>query len=763
MAACDGTKRKGGIGGEQDAQQPPQQPPAPGATNRASSPPARTFDEERLLVHQVRTASTLSTSGSSEDDEGQVQERRKSESSQSESPKSEQEITNEAGRSSKEDEGPGASQRQQLNDTTRRETEKVQARRDVHDDGGIKFGHQEQTQTLQEDDATRITPGHREDSSRNPMKGTGTKHLVKSESEDEASRAGTGRGRFLIRSERLRADDGLEGALNTVDADDDGERSRGGEEWMHLRSSSLLDDAGILPVPVPSTDSEISDMPPVTAVPESAISNGGAIGADIVTADVVYPVPLPVERPSSMSLSNVDVNDGEMPACGAALPTNRAAPTDTRPVTFPDLMAPNESMEAGMDSNNNIDAAASGEKKDSLDEFRRQRSATTSNTHILDGDGDWLRDIESDQEVNSSIQDGFSNRRTRSSDAYYQAGVSVLRKSAKARKSMTSSLSSMDKAARKLLHRESSATDQNEYARYASPCSNTASICATVAMETDGGPLLPRNPLPSTIEFVGGTSKPWVLSIHTDQKSLDKGLDVQAAQHVERQTYNSEVGAIAARAVYSPPRKHTTKNGGVCFTCLKTFTMFKRRAMHCRSCGVCICSNCSTTWTSIGLPSTFNIKNETSLRICGTCEWLSHAFRQALLSGQYDEAIALHATGNVNARSPFVNVKGETLYPIHCASLGGNTALLKWLVDEVFCPIMLSSVLEQNVRGSTSCLDTPLRTSKNRSVLDIAVGKQDVDMMQYLVVEKSMSVHDLKDHQSALLSLEAALRRLRGS
>jgi hypothetical protein len=61
------------------------------------------------------------------------------------------------------------------------------------------------------------------------------------------------------------------------------------------------------------------------------------------------------------------------------------------------------------------------------------------------------------------------------------------------------------------------------------------------------------------------------------------------------------------------------------------------------------------------IPDTYNIKKESLVNICKSCDWLCSAFRMALLSGSHDQAVAVHATGNVNLVTPFANVKGELL------------------------------------------------------------------------------------------------------
>jgi hypothetical protein len=76
-------------------------------------------------------------------------------------------------------------------------------------------------------------------------------------------------------------------------------------------------------------------------------------------------------------------------------------------------------------------------------------------------------------------------------------------------------------------------------------------------------------------------------------------------------------------------------------------------------------------------------------------------------------------------------------YPVHCAVLGGNVELLKWLVDEHCCPlrsIRISNGKQKDSAGSY----TPILTSKGRSLLGIALGNRNIGIVRYLVVEKRM-------------------------
>jgi hypothetical protein len=162
------------------------------------------------------------------------------------------------------------------------------------------------------------------------------------------------------------------------------------------------------------------------------------------------------------------------------------------------------------------------------------------------------------------------------------------------------------------------------------------------------------------------------------------------------------------------------------------------------------------------IPDTYNVKKESIINACRSCDWLSNAFRLALLRGDHDHAVSLVATGNVNLHTPFANVKGEMFYPVHCAVLGGNLDLLKFMVDENCCPI-------KSVRVSTSGKDpsnkyTPIVTSKGRSLLGIAMEGENLSIVRYLIVEKGLNLFGEKDltHDLLCRNFEKLLRLVPG-
>ena len=73
--------------------------------------------------------------------------------------------------------------------------------------------------------------------------------------------------------------------------------------------------------------------------------------------------------------------------------------------------------------------------------------------------------------------------------------------------------------------------------------------------------------------------------------------------------------------------------------------------------------------------------------------------------------------------------------------MGGNLALLKWLVEERRCPletICRSGDDQQQVRS-------PLRSSTQHTVLAIAAMRAHSDMIRYLVLEKKCRIDEITE------------------
>jgi FYVE zinc finger len=173
------------------------------------------------------------------------------------------------------------------------------------------------------------------------------------------------------------------------------------------------------------------------------------------------------------------------------------------------------------------------------------------------------------------------------------------------------------------------------------------------------GSVFPRSLLPSSVIFSESTNT-WVATVNTSQKALDCNNVEEGSRALRAFSVPSKKQAMCLAKAWAPPRMHPFQGNANCFICDVKFAVF-RRACHCRNCGVCVCSSCSVQWPSKMLPATYNIKRESVVNICKLCDWLCSAFRLALLQGDHDKAVALHATGNINLTTPFANVKGELL------------------------------------------------------------------------------------------------------
>ena len=275
---------------------------------------------------------------------------------------------------------------------------------------------------------------------------------------------------------------------------------------------------------------------------------------------------------------------------------------------------------------------------------------------------------------------------------------------------------------------------------------------------TIGSEIRPRVLLAATVYHNKATNF-WVATINTNQRGVAKNPE-RANKYLKAFSFATEQEARESAIVNAPPKMIPFNESPTCFCCKGKFAVF-RRAGHCRNCGVCVCNSCSVTWPAKLIPETYNLKSEANVKVCRSCNTLSLAFKRSLLHGDYDEAVALYRTGNVNLRTPFplANKKDESMYPIHCAAEGGNIQILRWLIDDHFCPIKVHMASKTNT-GIASMADSPIRTSKGRTVLSIAVESLKVDMMRYLVVELGISIYECKDLRPALSALEAALSAL---
>ena len=89
-------------------------------------------------------------------------------------------------------------------------------------------------------------------------------------------------------------------------------------------------------------------------------------------------------------------------------------------------------------------------------------------------------------------------------------------------------------------------------------------------------------------------------------------------------------------------------------------------------------------------------------------------------------------------------------FPIHCAVMGGNLDLVKWLVEVQDCPISVRTDPKSEMLLS-------VQTSKSRTLVDLAMtGRPKIDILGYLI-GKNLSVLDTKDPTLAPKTLQTLM------
>jgi hypothetical protein len=159
----------------------------------------------------------------------------------------------------------------------------------------------------------------------------------------------------------------------------------------------------------------------------------------------------------------------------------------------------------------------------------------------------------------------------------------------------------------------------------------------------------------------------WIATINTNQKGVATNPKT-ASKYLKAFSFSSEQEAREAAIANAPPKMIPFDQSPNCFVCRGKFAVF-RRACHCRNCGACVCSACTTAWYSKMLPETYNLKNESVVKICKNCSHLTDSFRKALLKGDFEAALNLYATGNINLRCPLPATSGtkksEIMYVLY--------------------------------------------------------------------------------------------------
>ena len=91
------------------------------------------------------------------------------------------------------------------------------------------------------------------------------------------------------------------------------------------------------------------------------------------------------------------------------------------------------------------------------------------------------------------------------------------------------------------------------------------------------------------------------------------------------------------------------------------------------------------------------------------------------------------------------------MFPIHCAVMGGSLELVKWLVESHLCPLSVQS--DHRTGRSIS-----VQTSASRTLLDLAMtGRPKIDILMYLI-QKGLSIEDVKDPSLAPKTLEIIMK-----
>lgn len=210
--------------------------------------------------------------------------------------------------------------------------------------------------------------------------------------------------------------------------------------------------------------------------------------------------------------------------------------------------------------------------------------------------------------------------------------------------------------------------------------------------------------------------------------------------------YGTEEGALAACRNHAPPVWAEPVKGCVCYMCHGDGKSLYKTPLHCRNCGQLVCRKCSKSrWPQGMLPPTYH-NNERTVRVCDACNHLTWNFRRALKEGDRTRALELCASGNVNIWTPFL-VESVREHPVHCAAEGGDLELLRWLVDELGCP------LYETTDGAAA-----LVTQKGDSVLGVAARYQRTEVMRWLVTVKECKISEIADRQQLWETIEFLLR-----
>eukprot|EP00532_Pseudo-nitzschia_australis_P007254 CAMPEP_0168170008 /NCGR_PEP_ID=MMETSP0139_2-20121125/3941_1 /TAXON_ID=44445 /ORGANISM="Pseudo-nitzschia australis, Strain 10249 10 AB" /LENGTH=345 /DNA_ID=CAMNT_0008087463 /DNA_START=118 /DNA_END=1156 /DNA_ORIENTATION=+ len=230
-----------------------------------------------------------------------------------------------------------------------------------------------------------------------------------------------------------------------------------------------------------------------------------------------------------------------------------------------------------------------------------------------------------------------------------------------------------------------------------------------------------------------------ITSFHAADKSEPRLL---------RLSFPTEKEAKIFGKTYSPPKMRFDSRR--CSCCSGS------ASLYCKNCGIQMCETCSRQWAPQMVPRTYlgESQNATcdSIRVCKSCDWLADTFCMALVKGQYNNAVLIHETGNINLRCTCKAIKEEAMFPLHWAVMGGDLDIVKWLVETHGCPLF-------GVQRSpdTAGMLQSIQTSESRTLMDLAMtGGLKIDILKYLL-NKGMDITDTNDHTLASKTFQALL------
>eukprot|EP00904_Undaria_pinnatifida_P005271 jgi/Undpi1/1874/HiC_scaffold_12.g05261.m1 len=249
-----------------------------------------------------------------------------------------------------------------------------------------------------------------------------------------------------------------------------------------------------------------------------------------------------------------------------------------------------------------------------------------------------------------------------------------------------------------------------------------------------------RQLTPYLVEEVEGEGFGFRLTVFRCNKQGDIPVQKQCG------VYDTAYEAERAAESFSSPIWQDHASTSKCSECRQTFhAIFARLRHHCRNCGRLVCSNCAGSfWVTSNMPSTYQRESSRKkVRVCCTCFTARWVFRNALLKGNYDRAMAAFGTGCVNLRVPYSTF---IEYPVHCAAAGGSVEILSWLMEDRCCPVFKD-------RAKT----VALVDKKGRSVMAVAAESGQLATMRYLALTQPSLLENYNNMAGLRRGLTACL------